>query len=138
MSQVEHKWPAEAAALEDMEGLMAAVRRADEALVHDDHATALDATAPELLANVPGGHIIDKAILALALQHNMITYDRYERVIERVVRRETGEFVLMGSEEVTPKSTNQRLSEGGVERRRFTEIWRCDDGRWLLCIRHAG
>lgn len=137
MDKVKHDWPVGTSTLEGAADLMEAVRRADLALVEDDHALALDSAAPELIANVPGGMIIDKAMLELALKHNMITYERYERVIERCVRRDTVEFVLMGAEAVTPKSSNQRVSEG-VERRRFTEIWRRESGRWVLSVRHAG
>lgn len=137
MDQVKHEWPPETSALEGVVDLMEALRRADAALVEDDHARALDSAAPELIAHVPGGLIIDKAILEMALKHNMITYERYERVIERCVQRDNGEFVLMGAEEVTPKPSNQRFSEG-IERRRFTEIWRREGGRWVLSVRHAG
>lgn len=137
MDHVKHDWPAESSKLEGVADLMEAVRRADVALVEDDHAAALDSAAPELIANVPGGLIIDKAILEMALKHNMITYERYLRVIERCVRRDNGEFILMGSEDVTPKSSNARIREG-VERRRFTEIWRRENGRWVVSVRHAG
>jgi hypothetical protein len=136
MDNVVHVWPAEASALEGIADLMRAVRRADTALVQDDHAAALDCAAPELVAHVPGGLVIDKAMFEMALKHNMISYARYERVIERLIRRGNGEFILMGSEAVTPKSSNQRFNEG-VERRRFTELWRRDGGRWMTVIRHA-
>jgi hypothetical protein len=136
MDAVKHEWPADASTLEGIADLKQAVWKADVALVDDDHAAALECAAPELVAHVPGGLMIDKAMFEMALRHNMISYARYERAIERCVRRGNGEFILMGSEAVTPKSSNQRFNEG-VERRRFTELWRRDAGRWVTVIRHA-
>lgn len=135
--RVIHHLPEDCAATEGLTDLMAAVWAADCALITDNHAAALDSAAPELLANVPGGMVIDRTMLGHALALNMITYSRYERWVERAFRRPNGEFVLMGAEEVTPKAENQRL-QGGLERRRFTEVWREDAGRWLLALRHAG
>lgn len=137
MDRVTHEFPPDAAHAEGFADVLAAVRAADLALVCDDHTAALDAAAPELVANVPGGLVIDRAVLEQALTLNMISYSRYVRRIERVVRRATGEFLLMGAEEVTPKKVNPRFTEC-VERRRFTEIWRLENGRWLLSVRHAG
>lgn len=43
MENVRHHWSSQVAALEGVDDLKEALRRADEALVRDDHAAALDA-----------------------------------------------------------------------------------------------
>lgn len=112
------------------------MRASDLALVIDDHEAALRAAAPEMRANVSANFVMDREMLRQGLALNMITYERYVRRVEHLSRRPNGEYLIMGEEEVFPKSSNVRL-KNGKERRRFTGIWRRDGQNWLLAVRHA-
>ena len=87
-------------------------------------------------ANVPANFVIDREMLRQGLALNMITYARYVRRVEHLSRRYNGEYLIMGEEEVVPKSANTRL-DGQTERRRFTDIWRREGQDWLCSVRHA-
>lgn len=133
---VTHHLPEGLTLTPEIAGLLAAVRAADLALVTDDHAAALAGAGPELQVNSPADRVFGRDIFAYALANRMITYMRYERRIEHLSRRLTGEYLLMGAEKVTPKPDNQTYRAGAAHRR-FTEIWRQDEGRWVLSVRQA-
>lgn len=120
----------------EIDSLLEAVRASDLALVIDDHEAALRAAAPEMRANVSANFVMDREMLRQGLALNMITYERYVRRVEHLSRRPNGEYLIMGEEEVFPKTTNVRL-DGKKERRRFTDIWRQEGWGWLLSVRHA-
>ncbi|ESQ74286.1 nuclear transport factor 2 family protein [Asticcacaulis sp. AC402] len=120
----------------EIDSLLEAVKASDLALVIDDHDAVLRAAAPEMRANVPANFVMDREMLRQGLALNMITYERYVRRVEHLSRRPNGEYLIMGEEEVFPKSSNVRL-DGGKERRRFTDIWRQEGQSWLLSVRHA-
>ena len=128
--------PTDLAADAETDSLLEAVKAADLALVIDDHEAALRAVAPEMRANVPANFVIDREMLRQGLALNMITYARYVRRVEHLSRRYNGEYLIMGEEEVVPKSANTRL-HGQTERRRFTDIWRREGQDWLCSVRHT-
>jgi hypothetical protein len=62
------------------------------------------------------------------------TYSSFVRDVERVlIHGET--VIVMGSETVVPSGRSPDAGE--TIRRRFTNVWMMEDGRWLLVARHA-
>ncbi len=113
-------------------GALAEAARLDAALIDDDHAAFADGLAADLVVNNPQNAISMPGDTARLNAEGRIRYDRYLRTIEYAGRR--GDLViLMGEERVTRKGA----SPGEVEVRRFTDIWRQDDGKWRLTARQA-
>ena len=68
----------------------------------------------------------------------MINFATFERQIEFI--RVDGPYVfIMGLETVQPLSDapSAGLVAGQTIRRRFTNIWKNEDGTWRLFVRHA-
>jgi hypothetical protein len=117
--------PSIAAALEQ-------AKRLDDALIADDRAAFAAGLAADLVVNNPQNTISMPGDTVRANEAGLISYGSYVRTIEYAGVR--GELVvLMGEERVTRKGA----PAGEVETRRFTDIWRLDDGRWRLTLRHA-
>jgi hypothetical protein len=113
-----------------------AVMAADTTFIADDRAAAAAMLAPEVLLNSPMNRVAGRDLLILALQHNMISYVRYERHVEGVAELPGGAVAIAGAEKVWPKSSNAHYKHEWVSRR-FTDVWREEAGVWLLSVRHA-
>jgi hypothetical protein len=117
--------PSIAAALEQ-------AKRLDDALIADDHAAFAQGLAGDLVVNNPQNAISLPGDTVRANAAGLIRYDSYVRTIEYAGVR--GELVvLMGEEKVTRKGA----PPSEIETRRFTDIWRLEDGKWRLALRHA-
>ncbi|WP_375402839.1 nuclear transport factor 2 family protein [uncultured Sphingomonas sp.] len=114
--------------------VLATIDRLDAALVADDRAVFSSLMADELVVNNPGNVISDHGATVRLNSIGRISYSKYDRVIEYAGIR--GDMVLlMGEELVVPKSPNPLA--GQQVRRRFTDLWRNANGRWLLTARQA-
>ena len=69
---------------------------------------------------------------------SIINFSKFERQVEFICA--DGDFVfIMGLESVTPVSDapSVGLVAGQVINRRFTNVWRNEEGTWRLFARHA-
>ncbi len=113
-------------------GALEQAARMDRSLIEDDHAAFAEGLAADLVVNNPQNTISMPGDTARLNAEGRIRYDSYLRTIEYAGRR--GDLVvLMGEERVTRKDA----PPGEVEVRRFTDIWRQDDGQWRLTARQA-
>ena len=111
---------------------LAEAARMDAALIEDDHAAFAQRLAADLVVNNPQNTISLPGDTARLSAEGRIRYDSYVRTIEYAGIR--GDLVvLMGEERVTRKGA----PAGEVEVRRFTDLWRQDDGKWRLTARQA-
>lgn len=114
-------------------GALAQAARMDAALIADDHAAFADGLAADLVVNSPQNTVSLPGDTARLAASGRIRYNSYVRSIEYAGRRGTDLVVLMGEERVTRKGA----PAGEIEIRRFTDLWRLEDGKWHLAIRHA-
>jgi Domain of unknown function (DUF4440) len=111
------------------------VSRVDASIINDDPATFAASLADDLVVNNPLNRIAGRDAVAAFNASGHISYRSYERRIEYAGLR--GELVLlMGEEIVTPKGTTNPWS-GREVRRRFTDMWKQEGGRWVLTARQA-
>ena len=94
----------------------------------------------ELTVNAPNNKVVSgrQAVLDTFVHSQIIDFSRFDRAIEFV--RAEGKFVfVMGLETVTPvgDAPSVGLVAGRTIRRRFTNIWRNEQGTWRLFARHA-
>jgi ketosteroid isomerase-like protein len=95
-----------------------------------DLATLGQLWAEDYLVNSPLQQVVDRPKVLSLLAAGRIRHTSYEYEIERIVR--SGDVVVvMGNDRVTDPP------DGTVSRRRFTNVWRLVDGRWLGIARHA-
>ena len=128
--------PAVAEAAKDarIAAVLAAVDALDRAVVVDDHA-AFDANmADDLIVNNPQNRMSPRTATAESYRIGRISYARYDRMIEHASVR-SGAVLLMGEERVSPKPPNPLAGKAVV--RRFTDLWKRENGRWRLSARQA-
>lgn len=117
----EADWRAEIAAVEE---------EANEAFLRRDLEKLDQLFSDDLVVNSPINRINDKKKLFELLGSGVIGH--VSSTFEHELIRRDGELVLvMGSDRVKNSATEPTLH------RRFTNIWRKEDGRWRLYIRHA-
>ena len=113
-------------------GALAQAARLDEALLTDDAAAFVDGLAADLVVNNPQNGVSMPGDTARLQAEGRIRYDRYLRSIEYAGR--LGDLVLlMGEERVVRRGAPPEE----VEVRRFTDIWRQEEGTWRLAARQA-
>lgn len=108
--------------------------RARRAVLAGDAASIEALWDPAFLVNAPNSRLLVGRDASLDLvRSGVIQYTRFDRVIERLeVDGDTA--VAMGSESIV----QQRGPHAGqVIQRRYTNIWRMKNGKWLLRFRHA-
>ena len=90
---------------------------------------------PSFAVNAPANRVAPRrAVVFDLLAQGLIHYSSFESTIEHL--HVDGDFaIVMGGEVVRP--VGKAPFAGETLRRRFTHIWRKDDGRWLLVARHA-
>lgn len=119
---------------QDIAAVLEAVNRMDRALVTDDRAAFAAMLADDLAVNNPQNGVSVQGATGRRSAGGLISYSRYDRTIEYAGKRD-GMVVLMGEERVVPKG---EVPMAGQEvRRRFTDLWKTVDGRWLLTARQA-
>jgi ketosteroid isomerase-like protein len=91
--------------------------------------------APTFAVNAPINRVTpSRAVVFDLLTQGLVHYSSYETTIE-FLRVDGPIAVVMGAEVVRP--TGKAPHAGETLQRRYTHVWRKDDGRWLLIARHA-
>ena len=128
--------PAVAAAAKDpsIAAVLRTVDALDRAVVTDDHAAFDAAMAGDLIVNNPQNRMSPRATTVESNRAGRISYTRYDRIIEHASVR-GGAVLLMGEERVSPKPPNPLAGKAVV--RRFTDLWKQENGRWRLTARQA-
>jgi len=87
-----------------------------------------------VIVNSPLGTINRRDDTLAAFRRGFIRYSSFDRQVEYAGR--LGEFVvMMGNEVLAPKGNAPNA--GKVVHRRFTDIWRNEEGVWRLVLRQA-
>ncbi len=94
----------------------------------------------QLTVNAPNNRVVvgRRAVLDTFVHSGIINFKTFDRQIEFI--RADGRFVfIMGLETVTPLSDapSAGLVAGRTITRRFTNIWKNEEGTWRLFARHA-
>jgi ketosteroid isomerase-like protein len=94
----------------------------------------------QLTVNAPNNQVVvgRQAVLDTFVHSGIINFGRFERQYE-FVRADGALVFLMGLETLEPLSDapSAGLVAGRTVRRRFTNIWKKEDGTWRLFARHA-
>ena len=103
---------------------------AREAFLAGDIATLDRLWDDELHVNSPINRVHDKPTTLELLQSGRIRHTTFAAEIETVTRH--GDVVaVLGNDTVTDPP------DGGITRRRYTNVWQLKGGRWRLIARHA-
>jgi ketosteroid isomerase-like protein len=113
---------------------LAAVNQLDRAVIDDDHAAFAALMADDLVVNNPQNMLSVHGATTQLNASGRISYTKYDRTIEYAGLR-GGMVLLMGEELCVPKPPNPMA--GQQVRRRFTDLWKNENGRWLLTARQA-
>ena len=94
----------------------------------------------QFVVNAPNNRVVvgKRAVLDTFVGSGVINFSSFERQIEFV--RQDGDYVIiMGLETVRPLTDAPAagLVAGQEVHRRFTNIWKREDGTWRLYARHA-
>ena len=114
-------WQQEIAALEE------AHRRA---FLERDVERVASLWSDQLLVNSPLNRVNDKQQLLALLRAGTSAHSEMDERID-VVERRKDLVVVMGSERIV------NAPGGPAFHRRFTNVWRQEDGSWRLLLRHA-
>ncbi|HET7709683.1 MAG TPA: nuclear transport factor 2 family protein [Sphingomicrobium sp.] len=93
---------------------------------------------PNYMVNAPANRVLVKAQVVAMLDSGQIGSDNFRRTIERTaITRNVG--IVMGDETVipAPDSALGRLHPGKTLRRRFTNVFLWEGGKWLFLARQA-
>ncbi len=107
----------------------------DSAIVAGDKESFIRAFADDAIVNSPFNNVTTKAVAAARYQSGVLTYKYLHRSIEFAGPRRDDEVILMGEETYEPPAGN--MFAGKTVRRRFTDLWRLQGGRWRLSLRQA-
>jgi hypothetical protein len=114
--------------------VLEAVNVIDAALIKDDHAAFAALLAKDLVVNNPQNSVSIRGATGRRNISGQISYVSYVRSVEYAGM--LGEMVLlMGDERVVPKGDSPMA--GKEVRRRFTDVWKVEDGHWVLTARQA-
>jgi hypothetical protein len=111
-----------------------AVNRIDASVIADDHAAFVGLLGRDLVVNNPQNSVSARDDVVRLNANGRISYSRFERIVEHVGLRD-GMVLIMGEERVVPKGAHPLA--GREVRRRFTDLWALEDGRWVLAARQA-
>lgn len=124
----------------DEAGLRAA-DAAQHAAARNRDADALDwMMHAQFTVNSPEGEVWSRAKTLALWRNRGIGHDRFERTPESVVLV-ANVGIVAGHETVQPSTDSvagKRRHDGGQSvRRRYTNVWLWDEGRWWFLARHA-
>ena len=93
--------------------------------------------APEFLVNTPRNTIASgrDAVFQVARQ-GLLNYATFERVVESILYRKNV-VITMGHETYTGRTDLPEAKAGVPVKRRFTNIWTKQKGKWVQVARHA-
>ncbi len=104
------------------------------AILAEDTRAFGDSLASDVIVNSPRGTINRRDDTLAAFDGGFIRYSSFDRRIEYAGK--LGEFVvIMGNEILAPKG--KAPNAGKLVHRRFTDIWRNEQGVWRLALRQA-
>jgi hypothetical protein len=104
------------------------------AILAEDTRAFGDSLASDVVVNSPRGTINRRDDTLAAFDGGFIRYSAFDRRIEYAGK--LGEFVvIMGNEILAPKG--RAPNAGKIVHRRFTDIWRNEQGVWRLALRQA-
>ena len=110
--------------------ILAAEEEAKDAFLRRDVDLLDELFSDDLLVNSPINRINDKRTLLQLLASGTIGHVA-STIQHELIRREGDLVIVMGSDAVKNSPSDPIL------RRRFTNVWRKETGRWRLYIRHA-
>jgi hypothetical protein len=116
-----------AADAEQMRIIVEGDAKAQSEFMHDNY-----------IINGPSNRILRKPVLVDMLAHGQMASDRFERTIEGTAI--TGNIgILMGSEIVRPHAGSELARRFGERdlKRRFTNVFMFESGRWRFLARQA-
>jgi ketosteroid isomerase-like protein len=113
---------------------LSAIDRIHEAILAHDVDSFASLLASDLVVNNPVNTVTHRAEVLDRFRNDRISYSVYEQKIEFAGVRGDG-VVVMGEEIVKPIGNAPHA--GKTVRRRFTDIWRKEDGVWRLSVRQA-
>ncbi len=92
--------------------------------------------APDMIVNSPINKAVTRANVMERFRSGAIAYEpeNAEVIMELVAARDNS-VVMMGEEVLTP--TGNAPLAGKRIRRRFTDVWKPVNGKWMLAIRQA-
>src|SRR5262245_41610841 len=100
------------------------------AFLDADTATLRRLWTDDFLVNSPRNEVNDKRSVLELLEAGRIRHTSFTAAIEHIVR--SGDVVVvMGNDQVADPP------DGTVSYRRFTNLWRLEDGAWRCFARHA-
>lgn len=88
----------------------------------------------DFVVNSPLNVVVDKARLLDMVRKGVLTISSFDQNIEQV-RRYGDVVVVMGGDSVVYAAPSPNA--GQTHRRRFTDLWRRDGGRWRFVARQA-
>jgi ketosteroid isomerase-like protein len=88
----------------------------------------------QFVVNSPLNSIVDKKQLLGMVRSHALTASEFTQDIERITRFGDVVFV-MGSDRVVWAAPSPNA--GKTQRRRFTDVWRLENGRWVFIARQA-
>jgi hypothetical protein len=96
---------------------------------------AIDAMlSAEFVVNSPLNSVVEKPQLLGMVKSGRLKASEFTQDIERI--RRVGDVVfVMGSDRVVWAAPSPNA--GRTDRRRFTDVWRLEDGRWVFIARQA-
>ncbi|HTE23557.1 nuclear transport factor 2 family protein [Flavitalea sp.] len=93
--------------------------------------------APEFMVNTPRNNVAPNRDSVFKIQlAGMIDYKSFERKIEQI-QFQDNIVITMGSEVYVPKNDLSGAKAGQTVNRRFTNIWKNNNGNWQQIARHA-
>lgn len=106
-----------------------------DAIFRGDRAKLEELLPDDHTVNHPTNRIVqEKSELLNLIGNGVIRYTRFERRPEKFLFYKDL-VVVMGDETVVPASGAP--NEGAILRRRYTNAWMLQDGKWRLAFRHA-
>ena len=88
----------------------------------------------EFVVNSPLNNIVDKKQLLGMVRSGALTPSEFTQDIERITRFGDVVFVMGADKVVWAKPSP---NAGRTDRRRFTDVWRMENGRWVFIARQA-
>ena len=88
----------------------------------------------QFVVNSPLNNIVDKNQLLGMVRSSALTLSEFTQDIERITRFGDVVFVMGADRVVWAKPSP---NAGRTDRRRFTDVWRLENGRWVFIARQA-